>query len=79
MRLNTKKYKLSIYTELDCDGCKETKKILTDNDIPFKDKSITVTTTELKKENGDTRWEYIDAEREHYMSRTITRRTRRRP
>jgi glutaredoxin len=68
MALNTNKYKLSIYTETSCDACKETKKILTDNNIPFQNKCITVTSTELKKENGDTRWEYIDAEREHHMA-----------
>jgi len=68
MKLNTKKYKVSIYTELDCESCEETKKILKQNNIPFSEKCITVTSPELKKENGDARWEYIDAEREHNMS-----------
>jgi glutaredoxin len=68
MKLNTKKYKVSIFTETSCDYCTETKKILKENNIPFNDKCITVTSPELKKENGDTRWEYIDAEREHHMA-----------
>ena len=36
-----------------------------ENNIPFVNKCISIATPELKKENGDTRWEYIDAEREH--------------
>ena len=68
MKLDTKKYKLSIYTEVTCDDCKETKKILKENNIPFIEKSISVSTPELKKANGDTRWEYIDAERESSMA-----------
>ena len=68
MKLNTAKYKLGIYTENTCDECKEIKKILKENNIPFNEKSITVTSPELKKENGDTRWEYIDAEREHPLT-----------
>ena len=67
MRLNSDKYKLSIYTELECDSCQEMKEILKQNKMPFHDKCITVTSSQLKKENGDTRWEYIDAEREHPM------------
>ena len=67
MKLNTKKYKLSIFTEDSCDDCQETKKILKENNIPFVNRSISVITEEQKKENGDTRWEYIDAEREHHL------------
>lgn len=68
MKLNTKKYKLSIYTEVTCNACKETKNILKEKSIPFIEKSISVLTEEQKKENGNTRWEYIDAEREHHLN-----------
>tara|TARA_R110000851_G_scaffold114655_5_gene240106 strand:- start:571 stop:921 length:351 start_codon:yes stop_codon:yes gene_type:complete len=68
MKLNTKKYKLSIYTEIDCDSCTKTKEILKQNNIPFNEKCISVTSPELKKQNGDTRWEYIDAESESNMN-----------
>jgi len=68
MKLNTKKYKLSLYTEEMCPDCQTTKKILKENNIPFHNKCISISTPELKKENGDTRWEYIDAEREHPLN-----------
>ena len=67
MKFNTAKYKFSIYTETTCEECQETKKILKENNIRFIEKSISVSTPELKKANGDTRWEYIDAERESPM------------
>lgn len=68
MKLNTKKYKLSIFTEDSCDDCLETKKILKEKNIPFIDRCISVATEEQKKQNGNTRWDYIDAEREHNLS-----------
>jgi len=68
MKLNTKKYKLSIYTEIDCEACTETKEILKQNNLPFNEKCITVTSPELQQQNGATRWEYIDAEAEHHMN-----------
>tara|TARA_R110000824_G_scaffold18850_4_gene73952 strand:- start:1757 stop:2107 length:351 start_codon:yes stop_codon:yes gene_type:complete len=65
MKLNTQKYKLALYSESVCPDCQKTKEILKENNIPFVNKCISIATPELKKENGDTRWEYIDAEREH--------------
>lgn len=52
MKLNTKKYKLSIYTEVTCNACKETKNILKEKSIPFIEKSISVLTEEQKKKMG---------------------------
>ena len=64
MKLNTTKYKLTIYTETECTGCIELKELLKNNSIPFTEKSIT---PEKSKQGPrmDNRWEYIDLTREH--------------
>jgi len=64
MKLDTTKYKLSIFTEDVCEDCVKTKQILKENNIPFHNKSIT---RDGNKEKDANRWDYIDAEREHNL------------
>lgn len=64
MKLDTSKYKLTIYTETTCPGCTELKGLLKDNSIPFNDKDITKGTTTTGP-NIDNRWEFIDITREY--------------
>lgn len=64
MKLDTTKYKLTIYTETTCPGCTELKGLLKDNSIPFNDKDITKGTTTTGP-NIDNRWEFIDITREY--------------
>ena len=59
MKLDTSKYKLTIYTETTCPGCTELKGLLKDNSIPFNEKDITKGTTTTGP-NIDNRWEFID-------------------
>ena len=60
MKLNTEKYKLTIYTETTCPGCIELKSLLKDNSIPFIEKNITKDPKKLNGPEADNRWEYID-------------------
>lgn len=60
MKLNTAKYKLTIYTEKTCPGCTELKSLLKGNSIPFIEKNITKDPTKRKGPNVDNRWEYMD-------------------
>ena len=62
MKLDTKKYKLTIYTETTCLGCQELKELLKENSIQFSEKNITPEPTK-KGPNMDNRWEYIDITR----------------
>tara|TARA_R100001509_G_scaffold133409_1_gene86990 strand:+ start:27 stop:368 length:342 start_codon:yes stop_codon:yes gene_type:complete len=64
MKLDTSKYKLSLFTEDVCEDCTKVKKILQENNIPFFNKSITRDGT---KEKDNNRWDYIDAEREQTL------------
>lgn len=64
MKFNTNLYKLSLFTEKECEDCTKLKEILKDNNIPFSNRSITTKTDEEKKTNGDNRWDFIDAEAE---------------
>lgn len=64
MKLDTTTYKLAIFTEDVCEDCKTIKKILKENNIPFRNVSIT---RNGNKENEANRWDYIDAEREHSL------------
>jgi len=59
MKLDTSKYKLTIYTETTCPGCQELKELLKENSIQFSEKNITPEPTK-KGPNMDNRWEYID-------------------
>ncbi len=64
MKLNTDKYKLSIFTEDTCEDCTKIKEILKEKNIPFVSVSIT---RNGNKQNEANRWNYIDAEREHNL------------
>ena len=65
MKLDTSKYKLTIYTETTCPGCLELKSLLKDNTIPFIEKKITKNPKKLNGPEADNRWEYIDITREY--------------
>ena len=72
MKLDTSKYKLTIYTETTCPGCTELKSLLKENAIPFHEKDITKDTTRSTGHHVDTyttgndnRWEFIDITREY--------------
>jgi glutaredoxin len=65
MKLNTSKYKLTIYTETTCPGCAELKNSLKDMAIPFSEKDITKDTTKSTGPSVDNRWEFIDITREY--------------
>ena len=65
MKLDTSKYKLTIYTETTCPGCVELKNSLKDMAIPFSEKNITKDPTNPNGPNSDNRWEYIDITKEH--------------
>jgi len=63
MKFNTDKYKLSLFTELECVDCKELKEQLTVKGIPFTNRCITANSPEgAIKENADNRWDFIDAD-----------------
>lgn len=64
MKLDTSKYKLTIYTETTCPGCQELKELLKGNSIPFSEKIITPEPSK-KGPNTDNRWEFIDLSNEH--------------
>jgi glutaredoxin len=70
MKLDTSKYKLTIYTETTCPGCIELKSLLEENSIPFNEKNITKNPNATSKHsqkgtNIDNRWEFIDITREY--------------
>jgi glutaredoxin len=72
MKLDTAKYKLTIYTETTCPGCIELKSLLKENAIPFHEKDITKDTTKSTMPHvgtyttgNDNRWEFIDITREY--------------
>lgn len=60
MKLNTSKYKLTIYSETTCAGCIELKELLKENQIPFHEKDITKDPTNINGPSQDNRWEFID-------------------
>ena len=70
MKLDTSKYKLTIYTETTCPGCQELKELLKENATPFSEKSITPEPS-MKGPNTDNRWEFIDLTREHEEVRLV--------
>ena len=65
MKLDTTKYKVTIYTEATCPGCAELKSLLKDNSIPFFEKNITKDQKKLNGPEADNRWEFIDITREY--------------
>ena len=65
MKLDTSKYKLTIYTETTCVGCVELKALLQENAILFQEKNITKDPTKRTGPSVDNRWEYIDITREY--------------
>ena len=70
MKLDTSKYKLTIYTETTCPGCIELKELLKENLIPYEEKDITkIQNSEAKHsqkgKNIDNRWDFIDITREY--------------
>jgi|TARA_R110000824_G_scaffold73868_6_gene188076 hypothetical protein len=69
MKLDTKKYKLTLMTEDVCPDCIELKKKLGSFSIPFTNKSISanngvVSNIGFDKEKSANRWEFIDLSRE---------------
>tara|TARA_R100000988_G_scaffold101885_1_gene75752 strand:- start:858 stop:1202 length:345 start_codon:yes stop_codon:yes gene_type:complete len=70
MKLDTDNYKLTIYTEDACPDCLELKEKLTEEKIPFENKSIThaadrTNTANWDKEKADNRWDFVDLSREY--------------
>jgi|TARA_R100001163_G_C5011094_1_gene156986 hypothetical protein len=71
MKLDTNKYKLSLFTERVCDDCNDLKKRLKDLNIPFTNKCITPYDGEdglsgnQIKENVAHRWDFVDAEKDN--------------
>ena len=65
MKLDTSKYKLTIYTEKTCAGCTELKSLLKETSIPFYEKDITKDVTKRTGPHVDNRWEFIDITREY--------------
>jgi len=63
MKLNTSKYKLSIYSESTCVTCTELKSLLKENTIPFFEKDITKN-NQTKGTSIDNRWDFLDITRE---------------
>ena len=69
MKLDSQKYKLTVFSENGCPDCEELKKILSENKIPFMVKSITVENDENGKPKrtsaeADNRWEFLDISRD---------------
>ena len=69
MKLDSQKYKLTVFSEDGCPDCVELKKILSENKVPFAVKSITVENDENGKPQrtsaeADNRWEFIDISRD---------------
>jgi|21_taG_2_1085346.scaffolds.fasta_scaffold03128_3 glutaredoxin len=64
MKLNTSKYKLTIYSEKECPTCIELKNSLNDIAIPFEEKDITKDPTNVNSPSQNNRWEYIDITKE---------------
>lgn len=66
MKFNIDKYKLSLFTELECEDCIKLKQQLTLEGIPFHNRCITANTPEGHiKENADNRWDFMDADRDN--------------
>jgi hypothetical protein len=66
MKFNTDKYKLSLFTELECEDCIKLKEQLTAKAIPFHNRCITANTPNGHiKENSDNRWDFIDADKDN--------------
>tara|TARA_R110002020_G_scaffold212321_4_gene418788 strand:+ start:93 stop:443 length:351 start_codon:yes stop_codon:yes gene_type:complete len=68
MKLDTNNYKLIIYTEEICPDCHELKTLLTQEQIPFINKSITISRTlqeSYDKINSTHRWEFHDLSEEY--------------
>ena len=63
MKLNTSKYKITIYSESTCVTCTELKSLLKENKIPFIEKDITKNNL-TKGTSIDNRWEFLDITRE---------------
>ena len=59
MKLDTSKYKLTIYSETTCPACVELNSSLEEQSIPFEKKDITRGTT-TRGPSIDNRWEFID-------------------
>tara|TARA_R110000851_G_scaffold322520_3_gene488607 strand:- start:31 stop:375 length:345 start_codon:yes stop_codon:yes gene_type:complete len=68
MKLNTEKYKMTIFTEDGCPDCLELKNKLKKLDIPYIHKSISANSAPTNagpdKEKAANRWEFIDLSRE---------------
>jgi len=69
MKLDSQKYKLTVFSEEGCPDCEELKKLLSENKVPFIVKSITVKNDENNKPQrisaeADNRWEFIDISRD---------------
>ena len=64
MKLDTSKYKLTIYSEKECQTCIELKNSLKDIEIPFEEKDITKDPINVNSPSQNNRWEYIDITKE---------------
>jgi len=71
MKLDTNKYKLSLFTELECEDCTDLKERLKNLNIPYVNKCITprdgargLIGNEIK-ENVQHRWDFRDADEEN--------------
>ena len=66
MKFNTNMYKLSLFTELECEDCIKHKEELNNKRVPFTNRCITPNTPEGEnKENAANRWDFIDADRDN--------------
>tara|TARA_Y100001973_G_C5156946_1_gene311295 strand:+ start:355 stop:681 length:327 start_codon:yes stop_codon:yes gene_type:complete len=63
MKLDTSKYKLTIYSETTCPTCIEVHSLLEEHTIPFEKKDITKGTA-TSGPSIDNRWEFLDITRE---------------
>ncbi len=66
MNFNTDNYKLSLFTELECEDCIKIKEQLKLKGIPFVNRCITANTPQGHiNENKDNRWDFVDADRDN--------------
>jgi len=68
MKLDTNNYKLTLYTEEICPDCHDLKNLLNLNQVPFINKSITISRTlkeSYDKINSTHRWEFHDLAEEY--------------
>ena len=63
MKLDTSKYKLTIYGEITCPTCVELNSSLEEHSIPFEKKDITKGTA-TRGPSIDNRWEFLDITKE---------------